>query len=76
VQLPGFKTRPDSGWHQPLFDAFSFRKASKMPLLGLYGRVAMAYVHGFGLKAIAPFRYWDGFEHPAARDTSGSFFLT
>jgi hypothetical protein len=43
-----------SGWHQPLFDAFSFRKASKVPLLGLYGRVAVAHVQGFGLKAIAP----------------------
>jgi hypothetical protein len=55
VQFPGFKTRPDSGWHQSLLMPFLKRQASNMPLRFLYGRVAMAYVQGFGLKAIALF---------------------
>lgn len=40
----------------------------------LFGWVAIAYVQGFGLKAIAPFRMI-GFEHPATREQSSGGFL-
>ena len=54
MQALGFKTHLLSGWHQPLADAFLNKLASAMPF-DPYGRMAMAYVQSFGLKAIAPF---------------------
>lgn len=61
----------DNGWHQSLLvRLLIFGCCIKDVASRLYDRGAAAYVHGFGLKAVAPFFVMSGFRSPVTREQS------